>query len=170
MTITVALGTSTPTSITVVETNTSISPFWNSRMVRSFFSASRRPCSRPTGRSGKILLLSSSNICMAAFNPLFPPVGAAPEPANSISGCSSAAPSMMGRQADVVYSVIEGAAEEQPEMEFAGSGAAPTGGKSGLKAAMQMFEELRSKILPDLHVGLLHGRLDAEVKDRTMRE
>jgi ATP-dependent DNA helicase RecG len=76
----------------------------------------------------------------------------------------------MGRQAYVVYPVIEGAAEEQPEMEFAGSGAAATGGKSGLKAAMQMFEELRSKILPDLHVGLLHGRLEAEKKDRTMRE
>jgi ATP-dependent DNA helicase RecG len=74
----------------------------------------------------------------------------------------------MGRQAYVVYPVIEGSAEEQPEMEFAGASA--SGGKSGLKAAMQMFEELRSKILPDLHVGLLHGRLDAEVKDRTMRE
>lgn len=74
----------------------------------------------------------------------------------------------MGRQAYIVYPVIEGSAEEQPEMEFAGAPA--TGGKSGLKAAMQMFEELRSKILPDLHVGLLHGRLDAEVKDRTMRE
>ena len=74
----------------------------------------------------------------------------------------------MGRQAYVVYPVIEGSAEEQPEIEFAGASA--TGGKSGLKAAMQMFEELRSKILPDLHVGLLHGRLEAEVKDRTMRE
>src|ERR1051326_6747876 len=38
----------------------------------------------------------------------------------------------MGRQAYVVYPVIEGAAEEQPEMEFAGSGGAATGGKSGL--------------------------------------
>jgi ATP-dependent DNA helicase RecG len=73
-----------------------------------------------------------------------------------------------GRQAYVVYPVIEGAAADQPEMEFA-QGVA-TGGKSGLKAAEQMFEELRSKIMPELHVGLLHGRLDPEVKDRTMRE
>jgi ATP-dependent DNA helicase RecG len=71
-----------------------------------------------------------------------------------------------GRQAYVVYPVIEGVAEEQPEMEFA---AAPTGSaKSVLKAAMQMYDELSKKILPDLRVGLLHGRLDPEQKERTM--
>lgn len=71
-----------------------------------------------------------------------------------------------GRQAYVVYPVIEGAAEEQPEMEFA---AATASGKSGLKAAMQMYGELSKKIMPDLRVGLLHGRLDADEKDATMR-
>ena len=72
-----------------------------------------------------------------------------------------------GRQAYVVYPVIEGAAEEQPEMEFAATD--PKGGKSGLKAAMQMYEELSKKIMPDLRVGLLHGRLDPEEKDAAMR-
>jgi ATP-dependent DNA helicase RecG len=35
---------------------------------------------------------------------------------------------------------------------------------------MHMHNELRKKILPDLRVGLLHGRLDPEEKDRTMRQ
>jgi ATP-dependent DNA helicase RecG len=42
--------------------------------------------------------------------------------------------------------------------------------KTGLKAAMHMYDELRRKILPDLRVGLLHGRLDPEEKDRTMSQ
>jgi ATP-dependent DNA helicase RecG len=71
-----------------------------------------------------------------------------------------------GKQAYVVYPVIEGQASEQPEMEFA---AAATTGKSGLKAAMQMHEELQKKIMPDLRVGLLHGRLNPEEKEATMR-
>lgn len=71
-----------------------------------------------------------------------------------------------GRQAYVVYPVIEGQASEQPEMEFAPSAAA---GKSGLKAAMQMHEELQTKIMPDLRVGVLHGRLSPEEKEQTMR-
>jgi ATP-dependent DNA helicase RecG len=37
-----------------------------------------------------------------------------------------------------------------------------------LKAAVQMFEELRQKIFPDLHIGLLHGRLRAEEKELAM--
>jgi len=74
-----------------------------------------------------------------------------------------------GRQAYVVYPVIEGAPAEQQEMEFGGE---PAGSRSktGLKAALHMFEELRSRIFPDLHVGLLHGRLDPEKKDETMRQ
>jgi ATP-dependent DNA helicase RecG len=72
----------------------------------------------------------------------------------------------LGRQAYVVYPVIEGVPSDQPELEF--SGAAPTS-KSGLKAAMHMFEELRSKILPSLRIGLLHGRLSPEEKEETMR-
>jgi ATP-dependent DNA helicase RecG len=57
-----------------------------------------------------------------------------------------------GHQAYVVYPVIE----ENEERE--------------LKAAEQMFRQLREKIFPDLHIGLLHGRLDAGEKERVMRE
>jgi ATP-dependent DNA helicase RecG len=57
-----------------------------------------------------------------------------------------------GHQAYVVYPVIE----ENEERE--------------LKAAQQMFRQLREKIFPSLHVGLLHGRMDADEKERTMRE
>src|SRR5580704_12969671 len=49
-----------------------------------------------------------------------------------------------GHQAYVVYPVIE----ENEERE--------------LKAAQQMHRQLREKIFPNLHVGLLHGRLDAD--------
>src|SRR5271168_3385488 len=57
-----------------------------------------------------------------------------------------------GHQAYVVYPVIE----ENEERE--------------LKAAEQMHRQLREKIFPELHVGLLHGRLDAAEKERVMRD
>jgi ATP-dependent DNA helicase RecG len=57
-----------------------------------------------------------------------------------------------GHQAYVVYPVIE----ENEERE--------------LKAAEQMHRQLREKIFPNLHVGLLHGRLDPDKKERVMRE
>lgn len=57
-----------------------------------------------------------------------------------------------GHQAYVVYPVIE----ENEENE--------------LKAAIQMHRELREKIFPDLHVGLLHGRMAADEKEAVMRE
>lgn len=72
-----------------------------------------------------------------------------------------------GRQAYVVYPVIEGSPSEEPELEFT---EAPALSKSGLKAAMQMHEELRSRIFPNLRVGLLHGRLDPDEKEATMRQ
>ncbi len=73
----------------------------------------------------------------------------------------------LGRQAYVVYPVIEGAPAEQQEMEFA---AEPAGSRSktGLKAALHMYDELRKNIFPDLRVGLLHGRLNTEEKEQTM--
>jgi len=71
-----------------------------------------------------------------------------------------------GRQVYVVYPVIEGVSGDQPEIEFSG---VPATSKSGLKAAMHMYEELRKKILPTLRVGLLHGRLSPDEKDETMR-
>jgi ATP-dependent DNA helicase RecG len=54
-------------------------------------------------------------------------------------------------QAYVVYPVIE----ENEETE--------------LKAAMKMFKELSKKVFPDLRVGLLHGRLPADLKEYTMQ-
>jgi ATP-dependent DNA helicase RecG len=57
-----------------------------------------------------------------------------------------------GHQAYVVYPVIE----ENEERE--------------LKAAEQMHRQLREKTFPNLHVGLLHGRLDPDKKERVMRE
>ncbi len=57
----------------------------------------------------------------------------------------------MGRQAYVVYPVIE-------EGAMAGE----------LKAAIKMYGQLREKELAGLRVGLLHGRMSAEDKDATM--
>jgi ATP-dependent DNA helicase RecG len=78
-----------------------------------------------------------------------------------------------GRQVYVVYPVIEGAPAEQQEMEFAAEPAGSRSGgsrsKTGLKAALHMYDELGKKIFPDLRVGLLHGRLSAEEKEETMR-
>jgi ATP-dependent DNA helicase RecG len=38
-----------------------------------------------------------------------------------------------------------------------------------IKAATKMYDEIRKKILPDLRIGLLHGRMDADQKDEIMR-
>ena len=57
-----------------------------------------------------------------------------------------------GHQVYVVYPVIE----ENEERE--------------LKAAIKMYNELSKRIFPDLRVGLLHGRLDPEEKDRVMQQ
>src|SRR4029434_4111287 len=56
-----------------------------------------------------------------------------------------------GHQAYVVYPVIA----ENEERE--------------LKAALKMFRELSNGIFADLKVGLLHGRLDSELKEQVMR-
>ena len=56
-----------------------------------------------------------------------------------------------GHQAYVVYPVIA----ENEENE--------------LKAAVKMYRELSGQVFADLKVGLLHGRLDAELKDQVMR-
>jgi ATP-dependent DNA helicase RecG len=74
-----------------------------------------------------------------------------------------------GRQAFVVYPVIESAPAEQTEFDLGGDAGAKTG-KTALKAAMLMHEELRKKVFPELRVGLLHGRLDPEEKDSAMRK
>lgn len=103
-----------------------------------------------------------------------------------------------GRQAYIVYPVIEGAKDDQPELDFshdepesethtaptprkaAGKGKtadlfspavqeAGSGAKSGLKSAVEMYEKLRAGALAGLRVGLLHGRLSADDKEVIMR-
>jgi ATP-dependent DNA helicase RecG len=56
-----------------------------------------------------------------------------------------------GHQAYVVYPVIE----ESEETE--------------LKAAIKMYKELSQKVFPDLRVGLLHGRMEPDLKEQVMR-
>ena len=102
-----------------------------------------------------------------------------------------------GRQAYIVYPVIEGAKDDQPELDFSrdpeetavaeatakprkrkgktadlfvpAAGAEGVGAKSGLKSAVKMFDELRRGPLAGVTIGLLHGRLDADEKDVIMR-
>ena len=56
-----------------------------------------------------------------------------------------------GHQTYVVYPVIE----ENEERE--------------LKAAQQMYKQLSQRVFPDLRVGLLHGRMDPDLKEQVMR-
>ncbi len=103
------------------------------------------------------------------------------------------------RQAYIVYPVIEGSKDDQPELDFphdepeAGlepllpahkinrkgktaellfpkaAQEANPGAKSGLRSAVEMYEKLRTGPLVGLRVGLLHGRLDADEKEIIMR-
>jgi ATP-dependent DNA helicase RecG len=98
----------------------------------------------------------------------------------------------MGHQAYVVYPVIEGAKEDQPELDFAAGepdqesnrepGREDLAGRSGLlfkkhsppagpslKAATDMYQELKAGALQGLRLGLLHGRMDADEKEIIMR-
>jgi ATP-dependent DNA helicase RecG len=117
-----------------------------------------------------------------------------------------------GRQAYIVYPVIEGARDDQPELDFAHdeeieagkktagpsaalrsaqddkvlkSGKSTKGGrvakgkvakpeklfetKKALRAASDMYEELRTGALAGLRLGLLHGKLSADDKEVAMR-
>jgi len=105
----------------------------------------------------------------------------------------------LGRQAYIVYPVIEGSRDDQPELDFSQDSAqasanaeppkprkttkkdktgdlfpspvkeANSATKSGLKSATDMYEKLRSGPLGGLRVALLHGRLDADDKEIIMR-
>ncbi len=74
-----------------------------------------------------------------------------------------------GAQAYIVYPVIE--EQEAEEKPARGRGARsrklPFAGE--LKSAVKMYEHLSEKVFPELRVGLLHGRLGSEEKDRTMQ-
>ncbi len=89
-----------------------------------------------------------------------------------------------GQQAYIVYPVIEGAKDDQPELDFAVEEddgaevkAKSSGGKKKtaalfakpkLRAAVDMYEELRAGPLAGLKVGLLHGRMAADDKEVAM--
>jgi ATP-dependent DNA helicase RecG len=87
-------------------------------------------------------------------------------------------------QVYVVYPVIEGPKDDQPELDFALPDEVPEPAKKKsakkgqsealfpklpLKSATDMYERLRTQELADLRVGLLHGRLDADEKEVVMR-
>ena len=95
-----------------------------------------------------------------------------------------------GRQAYIVYPVIEGMQDDQPELDFARedgteeSTRQATDGASRsrrqakpasllapakLRSATQMYDELRKGPLASLKVGLLHGRMSADDKEVAMR-
>ena len=94
-----------------------------------------------------------------------------------------------GRQAYIVYPVIEGPSDDQPELDFpkpeepdaeakpvkrgkkaaAKTQTASLFEKPTLKAATQMYEALRDGALHGLRLGLLHGRLSADDKEIVMR-
>ncbi len=104
-----------------------------------------------------------------------------------------------GHQAYIVYPVIEGTKDDQPELDFSHdepeSGIQPPApvrksrpkaktaellfanaaqeaspnARSGLRSAVEMHEKLRTGPLAGLRVGLLHGRLDADEKEVIMR-
>ena len=94
-----------------------------------------------------------------------------------------------GRQGYVVYPVIEGAKEDQPELDFPAPEAEPPppkkkarkqtallleaesrmGPRLPLKSATEMYESLRTGELVGLRLGLLHGRLSADDKEVVMR-
>ena len=102
----------------------------------------------------------------------------------------------LGRQAYIVYPVIEGTRDDQPELDFShdeprngiqapvpkprkkGKTAdlfprvvqeAGPNARSGLKSAVEMYEKLRTGPLAGLRIGLMHGRLDADEKEVIMR-
>ena len=94
-----------------------------------------------------------------------------------------------GHQAYVVYPVIEGPRDDQPELDFAlleeveepkpakkSAKRAKTEAlfekpspKLPLKSATDMYERLRAQELAGLRVGLLHGRLSPDDKEVVMR-
>jgi ATP-dependent DNA helicase RecG len=91
----------------------------------------------------------------------------------------------LGRQAYIVYPVIEGAKDDQPELDFARDAepaAAPVAAKKGkplktqklptpkvkLRSATEMYDELRVGPLAGLRLGLLHGRLGSDDKEVAM--
>jgi ATP-dependent DNA helicase RecG len=60
--------------------------------------------------------------------------------------------------------------KKRTQLALPGAEASESGTKTtGLKAAEKMYAELRKKVFPELRVGLLHGRMEADLKDVTMK-
>ncbi len=104
-----------------------------------------------------------------------------------------------GRQAYIVYPIVEGASEDHPEFDFAKETSEPepqtgesvkprkgkdaaktkivsntnrlfTADKPNLRSATEMYEELRHGALHGLRLGLLHGRLAPDEKEIIMQQ
>jgi ATP-dependent DNA helicase RecG len=98
-----------------------------------------------------------------------------------------------GRQAYIVYPVIEGEKDDQPELDFAqdssesasqqasesatspkqksskkASSTRKSADRVKLRSATEMFDELSSGALSGMRLGLLHGRMSADDKEVTM--
>jgi ATP-dependent DNA helicase RecG len=80
-----------------------------------------------------------------------------------------------GRQAYIVYPVIEGAQDDQPELDFAkaddvdaSSAKGKRAGKAKLRSATEMHAALGGGPLAGLRMGLLHGRMSTDDKSVTM--
>ncbi len=72
MIISEALGTSTPTSMTVVATSRSISPCLNARIAACFSAGFMRPWTRPTRSSGNCAESASKVACAALASSRLP--------------------------------------------------------------------------------------------------
>ena len=82
----------------------------------------------------------------------------------------------LGRQAYIVYPLIEGSSDDQPELDFAldQQPEEPTiktrkkPQRAKLRSATEMHAHLQSTGLKGLKLGLLHGRMSADDKEVTM--
>jgi ATP-dependent DNA helicase RecG len=82
------------------------------------------------------------------------------------------------RQAYIVYPVIEGERDDQPELDFALEDESEPGPelktqkkkaqRQKLRSATEMFESLQQGALRGFKLGLLHGRMSADDKEVTM--
>ena len=87
-----------------------------------------------------------------------------------------------GHQTYIVYPIIEGEKDDQPELDFAATpdstnapqDSIPSTTKSRrksttrLRSATEMFEDLNTNALKGLRLGLLHGRMSADDKEVVM--
>ncbi len=73
-----------------------------------------------------------------------------------------------GNQVYIVYPVIEEAEAEQAPADSPADSKPPGTGRQQLKAAMQMYDQLRTGPFAKARVGLLHGRMDAAEKEIAM--